>query len=167
MIQIKEVAADKAALLIADVMDDKGGEWIVNCVDDEGYIMARVGSRYAGMLERSGATLAGPFNARWKIVFIAADLQETKPSGNARIARKAETAARRMYRTKSRPRSRSTVMMHVALALAEQPMSADVIAERIGTDQQTVRNALRRMMHGGMVRRGRKVGIRSMYEAVA
>jgi hypothetical protein len=173
VIHITEVAADKAALQIADVMDDKGGQWLVNSVDDEGYIMARVGSPFANRLQRSGATLAGPFNARWKIVFIAADLQEAKCVGNIKIARKAETAARRMYRGKTIRRSRNTVMMHVALALSASPLTSDAIAERIGVDEQAVRNALRRLMHVGTVRRGRKVpdggvgGVRSLYEAVA
>jgi len=169
MIQITETVADKAALQIADVMDDKGGEWIVNPVEDEGYVMARVGSPFANRLQRSGASLAGPFNARWKIVFIAADLQDAKCTGNVKIARKAATAARRMYRTTKTPRSRNTVMMHVALALAARPLTSDVIAERIGVSEQAVRNALRRLMRGGTgkVPDGGRGGVRSLYEAIA
>lgn len=153
-------------------MDAQGGEWIVNAVDDEGYIMARVGSIYAGMLQRSGSpSLAGPFSARWKIVFIAADLQEAKSQHSAKMARKVETAARRLYRSKKVRRSRNTVMMHVTMALAPKPITSDVIAEKIGVDEQCVRNALRRLMRGGTVRRGRNVLVggraRPLYEAVA
>lgn len=174
MIQIKETCARKAALEIADVMDAQGGEWIVNAIDDEGYIMARVGSRYAGMLERSGSpSLAGPFNARWKVLFIANDLQEAKGAGNVKLARKVETASRRMYRSKTNRRSRNTVMMHVAMVLAKQPLSTDALAEKVGVDEQAIRNALRRLVHTGRVQRGRKVadqrrgGVRWLYEALA
>ena len=143
MIQIKETEPGRAAHEIADAMAAHGGEWIVNAIDDEGYIMARVGSRYAGMLQRSGSpTLAGPFNARWKLSFIAGDLRDAKRQGSP---------------IDTQPPVDSSAVAKMAKVLRNGPMTAVAAANILGMHKRTALTVITRLVGRGMARRTGKV----------
>lgn len=139
MIQIKETEPGRAAHEIAAVMDAQGGEWIVNAVDDEGYIMARVGSIYAGMLQRSGSpSLVGPFNAGWKLSYIASDLRD---------ARNLDTV------TDTQPPVNEAVTVKMAKVLRNGPMTVVNAANILGMPKRTALTVIVRLVNRGMARR--------------
>lgn len=79
-IHITTIAPESAAVEIMAHMQRHGGEWIVNAVEDEGYVMARVGTLDGKRLSRScSPSLCGPFSA-------ATTIDELE--GRARIARR-------------------------------------------------------------------------------
>ncbi|TPG50173.1 hypothetical protein EAH75_01360 [Rhodanobacter glycinis] len=157
MIQIKETGPYRAAHEIAGVMIAQGGEWIVNAIDDEGYIMARVGSRYADMLQRSGSpSLVGPFNAKWKLSFIAGDLRDAQRLGGV-----VDTQA---------PADQATTVK-MAKVLRDGPMTVVAAANILGLHQRTALTVITGLVRRGMARRtGKAVTGRSgrnpcLYEA--
>jgi len=63
LIHITTIAPEQAAVEIMKHMDFHGGQWIVNAVEDEGYIMAKVGTLCGKRLSRScSPSLCGPFS---------------------------------------------------------------------------------------------------------
>jgi hypothetical protein len=143
MIHITEVAADKAALQIADVMGAKGGEWLVNSVDDEGYVMARVGSPFAKQLERSGSpALVGPFSAAWKLSYIAGDLRDAQ-----RLDSEVDT----------QPPVPEAITAKMAKVLRNGPITVVEAANMLGMPQRTALTVIVRLVGRGMARRTGKV----------
>ena len=145
MIQISEVAPDKAALAIADVLDSEGGRWLVNAVEDEGFVMARVGTLEGKRLERSGSpNLAGPFGTLWRISYIAADLAAAQKAG--RRVRAIETAPRNR-----KPRSRVELIARIVDMLGVRSRGASDLARDAGVSVETLHKALRRLKESGEV----------------
>lgn len=73
------IAPEQAAVEIMRHMA-RGGEWIVNAVEDEGYVMARVGTLDGKRLSRSlSPSLCGPFSASTSV---------DEVEGRIRIARR-------------------------------------------------------------------------------
>jgi hypothetical protein len=145
VIHITEVAADKAALAIADLCDDKGGEWLVNAVDDEGFVAARVGYPAGRRLARSGSpNIAGPFNARWRISVIAADLAAAQEAG--RPVHAVDTSSRIR-----KPQSRYELMTRILEMLSTRQCSMSDITQATGADVEAVRPALSRLKQSGEI----------------
>jgi hypothetical protein len=62
-IHITTTATEQAAREIMRHMESHGGEWIVNAVEDEGYVIAKVGTLEGKRLSRSfSPSLCGPFS---------------------------------------------------------------------------------------------------------
>jgi hypothetical protein len=81
-IHITTVAPEEAAIEIMQHMESRGGEWIVNAVEDEGYVMARIGTLDGKRLERSlSPCLCGPFDARWSLATMTIDLRAARAIG--------------------------------------------------------------------------------------
>jgi Uncharacterized conserved protein len=143
VIQVSEVAPDKAALAIADVLDSEGGRWLVNAVEDEGFVMARVGTLEGKRLERSGSpNLAGPFGTLWRISYIAADLA---------AAQKAGQRVRVITPRIRAPKSRYELIERIVALLGVRQRAASDLAQATGTSVDTVRKALRRLKQSGEV----------------
>ena len=143
MIQIKETEPGLAAHEIADVMAAQGGEWYVNAIDDEGYIMARMGSRYAGMLQRSGSpSLVGPLNAGWKLSFIAGDLGDAKRLSGA---------------VDTQPPVNEATTVKMAKVLRNGPMTVVAAANILGLPKRTALTVITRLVGRGMAKRTGKV----------
>jgi hypothetical protein len=74
-IHITTNAPHKAAREIMQHMESYGGEWIVNAVEDEGYIMARVGTLDGKRLGRSlSPALCGPFGCVTDLGMLSGEL---------------------------------------------------------------------------------------------
>jgi len=79
-IHITTTAPEQAAVEIMRHMESHGGQWIVNAVEDEGYVMARVGTLCGKRLNRScSPSLCGPFSTETSM---------DELEGRARIARR-------------------------------------------------------------------------------
>jgi hypothetical protein len=79
-IHITTNAPHKAAREIMQHMESYGGEWIVNAVEDEGYIMAKAGTLAGKRLSRSlSPSLCGPFSTNTTV---------DEVEGRIRIARR-------------------------------------------------------------------------------
>src|SRR5690242_1324317 len=86
-----DAPAEAAAILMAH-MREHGGEWIVNAMQKEGFMAARVGTFAGRSLERSlSPCLCGPFSAKWDLGFIEADMREANEIG---YSQKASAAGR-------------------------------------------------------------------------
>ena len=73
-------APELAAREIMQHMESHGGEWIVNAVEDEGYVMAKVGTLPGKRLSRScSPSLCGPFST---------DTSIDELEGRIRVARR-------------------------------------------------------------------------------
>lgn len=168
-VHITDEAADRAAHLILASMLQHGGEWLVNPVEEEGYVMARVGTPFADRLQRSGATFVGPVDARWDAAFIEADLIEAKHGENGATKRKIRAAAKRIYRGRKIKRTRRTILSFVLQALTDKPLTADAVAEHVGISEQAAKNAIRRLKRSGRIRIGGtgSSNRRVLYEAAA
>ena len=143
MIQISEVAPDKAALKIADLCDERGGQWIVNAVEDEGFVAARVGYPFAQRLERSGSpNLTGPFNARWRVCDIAAHLAAAQVAGRS---------VRVITPRTCKPKTRFELMDRIAALLSDHAHRVTDMERATGASAFSIRAALRRMKESGDV----------------
>lgn len=81
-IHITTIAPESAAVEIMEHMQARGGEWIVNAVEDEGYVMARVGTLDGKRLERSlSPCLVGPFSSAWSLACVESDLKLSRAIG--------------------------------------------------------------------------------------
>jgi hypothetical protein len=148
MIQIKEIDPAKASLIIADELRERGGEWYVNAIDAEGFIMARMGSRYADMLLRSGSpALAGPFNDKWKLSFIASDLREAQALSRYIKPRPVD----------SLPITEDSAAARMAKLLQRGPMTAVAAANILGIHRRTALTAICRLVNRGMARSSGRV----------
>lgn len=148
MIHITEISADKAALQIADVMDERGGQWLVNAVDDEGYIMAREGSRYGKSLARSGSpSLTGPFDARCKVSYITDDLTEAKACG-----------LRRVSQSRVNPDSvaGNVLFRRMAAMLQDGPTTATTAAKALGITPKMASITICKLVGRGLATRAGK-----------
>lgn len=165
MIQIKETEPFRAAQEIAQVMQERGGEWYVNAIEDEGYLMALFGSPDGGRMERSGSpSLSGPFSARWSLPMIAADLRESKEASQFAPTERKQIAIQAMNNRAGRNERRKMVR----LALSQSPRTASELAQLLCIDVETSRNTLRKMASVGIVRRARKKSNRGIvYELAA
>lgn len=144
MIQIKEIEPGRAAHEIADVISAQGGEWYVNAIDDEGYIMARIGSRYADMLQRSGSpSLVGPFSAGWKLSFIASDLRDARSLDSTAVD--------------TQPPTDSAITVKMAKVLRNGPMTVVAAANMLGMPKRTALTVIIRLVGRGMAKRTGKV----------
>ena len=145
MIQISEVAPDKAALKIADLCDERGGQWIVNAVEDEGFVAARVGYPFAQRLERNGSpNLAGPFNSRWLVCNIAADLAAAQVAGRSLRVVTSRDRTRK-------PKTRLELMDLIAALLSDHAHRVTDMERATGASAFSIRAALRRMKESGDV----------------
>lgn len=153
MICIHELAADKAALVIAGLCSEKGGEWLVNAVEDEGFVAARIGSPGGGRLARSGSPhLAGPFNARWSLHVIAADLADARSAGERSDA----------SRRKEVSRFRADLLTKIVRLLGTGEKRVADLANATGVCAWTVRSALAMLKRGGEITKRRR-GNESFY----
>lgn len=157
MIQVSEVAADKAALQIADVLDSEGGRWLVNAVEDEGFVMARVGTLECKRLERSGSpNLAGPFDARWLIAYIAEELRAAQMAG--RYVRAVEVTPR-----SRKPKSRVELIARILDMLTTGEKGVAYMERVTGASNWTIRATLSRLVRAGEVAKRKEWGGTTLY----
>lgn len=135
---ITDKSSNVGATGILALIAEHGGEWIVNAVDNEGYIVMRDGTSYAAQLRRSGSpNLCGPFRA--------GDSYDTIKTA-LRAARTVEWSPR-----KEPPMGGLKLEAFEALAGGE--MSSVEIAARINANAQSVSRALRELAASRHVRR--------------
>lgn len=140
-IHVPQMKTDLAALDVLGWIDRYGGEWIVNAVEDEGFIMARMGTMDAERLERSGSdSLCGVFDSSSEPESVAADL----------------LAGREAPKKPRRAMVRGTTERVIeALRLGEA--TSTELAKRIGIEENVVQTTMSRLEKKYVVRKTGKM----------
>lgn len=137
--QITDKSSDVAAEAILGLIAKHGGNWIVNAIGGDGYIVMLDGTAYAAQLKRSGSPcLCGPFG-------------EGKDHDDIKAAL---IAARGGERTKPRKEHIMTgIKARICAELRLRKLSAVEVAERVKGDKDSVRIALNKLVKQKRVRK--------------
>lgn len=143
-----DAPAEAAATLMAH-MREQGGEWIVNAMQKEGFMAARVGTFAGQSLERSlSPCLCGPFNARWSLGVIEDDMREANEIGYGMKTSAAGRSKRGRPRHTGKPQGDEIAVVEI---LREKPMAAATVAERAGWKTKKAADLLRKLLDRGCV----------------
>jgi len=140
-IHITTIAPAEAAAILMAHMREQGGEWIVNAMQKEGFMAARVGTFAGRSLERSLSTcLCGPFSDRWSLEFIEADMRDANEIGYGLKTSAAGRSKPGRPRNDGEPRGDE---VHVVEILRERPLAIVPIAEMLGWKPKKVADHIR------------------------
>lgn len=142
-IHITTDAPEEAANLLMAHMREHGGQWIVNAMQKEGFMAARVGTAAAKSLERSfSPCLCGPFNDRWSAEYIEADMREANEIGYGMKSSEAGRSKAGRPKLDGPPRGDEVAVVEV---LRERPLAAEPIAQRLGWKTKKVADHIRNL----------------------
>ena len=142
-IHITTIAPEAAAVEIMEHMQARGGEWIVNAVEDEGYVMARVGTLDGKRLERSmSPCLCGPFSAAWSMRVIRKDLKDARDGGKRIKYSKHEHVEQIHFRPGRPPTGAVSAPAMVLKSLSSGAKTARELASELGIKHKSARRAV-------------------------
>ena len=151
-IHITETAPEKAAREVIRFAREHGGEWFANALEDDGYLIARVGTLDGKRLERSfSPCLCGPFSAEWSRPAIASDLRYARAVSLAVAAGQPIPEAHKSNR--GRPPKGSRPRVEIALdKLKDKSMTIGELASALSVGRAAARNYVFKLMHGEQIR---------------
>lgn len=138
-IHITTTAPELAAVEIMQHMEAHGGEWIVNAVEDEGYVMAR--GPHARQLMRSGSpAIVEAITADWALAKLAGHLKMARARSKALGPRSAGPAPRS---TVGRPAGEAAnIIGRVRECVSRRYVTTRDVADELGIPTRAASRAL-------------------------